>query len=246
MKYQGFEVYPIGKAKINITENDILVVEGMSQSGIDGIIVYTDTKDSYQIDMNPIEDVRRGGVVKFSTLGKNRLNQCAVMEESYKWLDIDTNKINFGENMAFLPKRYNLFGRLNGQEVFNIEQENPIYDEEPPPPPPIAWIPVLTLVVATATLAVAVYDTLKTKRIVSHVTKYDAQRNVIGYERIVTTDPVPFEVTVLDQTYLVDEVGYLFDETFDPIPEDRANIMRTNAVMIQGFNIGKIEITGIK
>ena len=179
--FQGFEVTPLGSATLQVTKNNTLLVNNVLDSGLDGVMVKVAGRNDYCINFNENPAIANGGVMKISTIGKNSLNQASTIAESFKWRDSISNQVMIGYNMNLMPKTYRLVGKLNGAVVFNINMENPVYPSELP-------------CVAVAGLALAVYNTLKTKHHTVRTDHYDTHGNWTGYSISTWDDPVPYKL----------------------------------------------------
>src|SRR5690606_26584653 len=120
LEFNGFKIYPTGNAKLSI-ENGILRISEISETGLDGILIDTNGSDKYTINFNELAMISENkGVLKTSTLERNKLGQVITSFESFKWYDETSDKVILGYNTAYLPKQFTVFGKLNGKDVFNI------------------------------------------------------------------------------------------------------------------------------
>jgi hypothetical protein len=245
--FDNFECTPMGNAQLNLdTINNKLVVSNIGPSGLDGVMINIANNDHSHVYLNPITDILNGGVIRFASIGKNALNQVITTNEDLIWLDNESNKIKVGYNMGFLPSTYNVFGTLNGNTVFEIQKQNPLYDDsdsgEPSLMEPIT-IAVITLVVAVATLATSIWALLKPSSWRAVSTTYHPDGSIT---RTVTTgkDPDPFEIEVDGQIYIVDNFGIKFKGEFSA--EDAYRLTNEIGLQITGYNLSNnIEITSI-
>ena len=75
MEFSGFNVYPIGNAELEIVDGE-LKVSNVLESGFDGILIDTKGLLEYTINFGDLSSIPdRNGVLKISTLAKNKLNQ---------------------------------------------------------------------------------------------------------------------------------------------------------------------------
>ena len=165
MKFQGFDVFPVGGANLHM-HGDELVVSNIGCSGLDGVLIKYDCLDVD--DINHLEEETRTiefgeipslvndhGVLKTATLRKDTLGRVVTSFESFKWYDEITGNIMVGYNTALLPEKFTFFGTLNGTTKFEIDSEqlvvpvlfdnpDPIDPDDPevPDPDPPAYIAI--------------------------------------------------------------------------------------------------------
>ena len=245
MEFNGFKIYPIGNAKLNI-ENDVLRVSGISNTGLDGVLIDTQGRENYTVNFGQLGMIaERKGVLKTSTLKRNKLNQVVTSFESLKWLDEEKGKIISGYNLDYLPEDFTVFGKLEGENVFEIPGSDLGLNEDTKYT--VAWIPIATLIVSAIAVAVTIWSELRTKKTTSTKTFKDAEGNVTKTEETVSEDPVPFEIEVNGKFYTVDEYGIKYERN---IPDELiGNPMveyETIAEQITGFDLGEFEITSIE
>ncbi|MCX6155630.1 MAG: hypothetical protein NT007_15865 [Candidatus Kapabacteria bacterium] len=238
MIYNNFIVLPLGNAILTVDAQNQLVVSNIGNSSNDGISIDVAGKTNYQINYDPITEIATGGSLKASTIGKNSLNMVSTIDEQYVWHDLQSNLNVYGFNKGLLSKNFSIIGLLNGQTVFDVPVDNS------DPNPPVVWIAVAGLAVAVVGLAVAIYNTVKTKRATTVTTHYDIYGNITGYDVSYYCDPIPFEITFNNQTYIVDTFGikksYQISNQLD-VPK----IYYPSNVFLTGSNINQIVITSI-
>jgi hypothetical protein len=238
MIFQNFEVTPQGNAQLSINQGKLLI-SNIGNSGLDGVMVNVSGHDSYEIHFNEIPSVLQGGVMRIATIGKNSLNQISTISEKIIWYDPATNLVQYGFNMCLLPEQYTLFGKLNGNNVFEIQKHNPIY-----PSAKLGWIAIASLIVAVVAAGAAVYSALKTKHTRTITRVWGDHGNLISETIIETDDPQPFELIVDGQTYLVDYWGITY--TMDVNNPSYAQYANSDvATQITGYNLNSIEIPSI-
>lgn len=245
MEFNGFKIYPVGNAVLNI-ENNVLRVSGISDTGLDGVLIDTQGKGNYTVNFGELGMIaERTGVLKTSTLKRNKLNQVVTSFESLKWLDTERGKIISGYNLDYLPEDFTVFGKLEGEVVFEIPGSDLVVADNTKYT--IAWIPIATLIVSAIAVAVTIWSELRTKKTTSTKTFRDAEGNVTKTEETVSEDPVPFEIEVNGDLYTVDEYGIKYERN---IPDELiGNPMveyETIAEQITGVNLGEFEITSIE
>ncbi|MDL2262488.1 hypothetical protein LJC11_03180 [Bacteroidales bacterium OttesenSCG-928-I21] len=252
LKFKGFNVFPMGKAKLSI-KNDVLKVDNIGNSGLDGVLIEFDYKENrednhtvYFGDLSSIE--KNKGVFKTTTLMKNPFGQVVTSFETFKWYNESRNRIMVGYNSILLPKEFKLFGNLDGKTVFEIDSKDLIEPEYPIDPgdnPPVGF--PWAIVIAAAALAVSIYEAVRTKTTTTRTTNYDSQGKIIGYSTTVTEDPEPFEIEVNEKTFIVNEFGIKYDEEFPSqligLPALSSHVV---GEMITGYNLSSFEITSIE
>ena len=194
--------------------------------------------DHYTIAYNEVPAVLNGGVMRIATMGTNDIHQTVTVSEKIIWFDPANNVVNFGFNMWLKPPTYTLYGVLNGNTVFEFEEQNPVF----PPAAPAFWeivVGVATVVIAAA----AVYAALKTTHTKDTYEEYWENGKLKHRTIHEKTDPQQFEITVHEQVYLVNYWGikceYDFPEEEEVLPYN------DSAVLITGYNLNSIEITSI-
>lgn len=242
MEFNGFRIFPVGNAKLNIEDN-VLRVSEISDTGLDGVLIDTRGKGDYTINFGGLGMIsERNGVLKTSTLKRNKLNQVVTSFESLKWFDGVKDKIISGYNLNYLPEDFTIFGKLDGEYVFEIENGDLESIEESQNA--VAWIPIVVSIIA---VGVSIWALLRTKKTTTTKTIRDAEGNVTGTEETVSEDPIPFEIEVNGQFYTVDEYGIKYKTK---IPDELiGNPMvdyETVAEQITGVNLGEFEITSIE
>lgn len=245
MEFNGFKIYPVGNAKLNIEGNTLRVSE-ISDTGLDGILINTDGNEKFTVNFGELASIPENkGVLKTSTLERNGLGQVVTSFESFKWYDGNIDKVLLGYNLDYLPKEFKVFGRLDGKDVFEFDSSElkPINQKAQ-----ILIEPVTTTVVlAVIAIGVTVWAALRTKKSVSTTVHYDNRGHIVGYSRTVTEDPVPFEVEINGGTYTVSEVGIRYDEQIaDNLIGNPAVEFKTIGEQITGVNLSSFEITSIQ
>lgn len=246
MDYLGFEVYPTGNAELEI-RNGELIVSGISDTGLDGVLI--DTKDllDYTInfgDLSSIPDNK--GVLKTATLSKNPLNQVITTFESFKYCDRKGENVILGYTNDFLPEEFSVFGTLEGEEVFNIPSSDLIPVEGKVEKNVKLDPATVALVIGLITIGVSIWKILRSKHSTTTTVVTDGEGNVTSTTVSVTDDPVPFEVVVNGDTYTVDNVGIHFDKDIPTdLIGDPAAVFLPVAKQVTGFNLSEFVITSI-
>lgn len=243
MEYNGFEVLPTGNADLSILPNGNLKVSNILDSGLDGVLINVENKGNYTIHFGDLSSISQNqGVLKTATLNKNPLGQVVPFFESFKWFDPSTNKISLGYNLDLLPNEFNVFGKLEGGEVFNVNSS-----DLPIPPDDDQPTAILGTIISLIAVGVSIWALLRTKKTASATIEYDSQGNFAGATVTISEDPTPFEVEVNNTIYLVDEVGIQYDLK---IPQDLIGNPSIGysivAEQITGNNLSEFEITSIE
>jgi len=241
IKFDGFDVFPIGKAKLSIKDG-VLKVDNIGSSGLDGVLVKFDEKDkdSHTINFGDLSTIiNNKGVLKTSTLRKNPIGQVITSFESFKWFN-NRDKVMFGYNLSFLPENSKFFGRLNNEIVFEMNLSDIVYQNIPTTR---IWPAVIA---AAAAVGIAVWNGLRTKKTTTTVNHYDANGRLTGSTVTTTEDPIPFEVEVKGKKYVINELGIEYE---NKIPEnmigDPALDFHAVGEQITGYNLSSFEITSI-
>lgn len=252
MQFNGFDVFPCGDATLAIN-NNVLTVSNVGNSGLDGVLIKVDSHNDYTVNFGDLTTIsENNGVLKCTSLVRNNYGQVTTDVESYKWYDADTQKVVIGYNASLLPGNYNIWGKLNGVEVFNIPNgtipTSPDGDFPPPDKSPAAFITTAAagVIIGIVAIGVAVWTALRTKEIYSVTHHYDAQGNFTGKSYTLTEDPTPFDIEVNGAIYTVTEYGIAFnaDLNVDLIgyPSIDSNPI---GKQITGYNLSSFEITSI-
>lgn len=130
-----------------------------------------------------------------------------------------------------------MFGELNGNQVFEIPKENPLFPD---------FQGIWGIVAAIASLvgaAAGVYAALKPTHHKHIVREYWPNGNIKREDITEITDPQQFQVIVDGQTYLVDRWGIRYEYNFPE--ENDAKLYDNSAVQVTGYNLGSLEIISI-
>lgn len=242
MIFKNFEVTPLGNAQLSINQNGNLKVNNIGNSGLDGFTVNVINHNNVKIFYNEITGIVNQGSIRHTTLSKNSINQVVTTNEKVEWFDQTSNSVKIGYNMSLMPNQYTLYGTLNGVRVFELLKQNPLYPTLMPGEP--VTLAVIGLCIAGAALITAVYVALKPSHYSGWTYDYNAKGECIGKHWTTLNDPVPFEVIVDGQTYIVDQFGIEYAE----IPEDPNYykiVTKPTAVQITGINLNSLEVTNI-
>lgn len=243
MEYLGFDVYPVGNAQLEII-NDELHVSNVSESGFDGVLVDTQGLLDYTINFGDLSVIpNRNGVLKSSVLSKNSLNQVVTFFESFEYCDENKENVVIGYNNDYLPDEFNIFGTLNGEEVFNIPSSEII----PVNKSNVKVDPVtVTIVLGLITIGISIWKELRSKEKTTVTVNYDAEGNITGTTVSITKDPVPFEIVVNGNTYTVDNFGIKYDNNYPAhLIGDPSVDFLPIGTQITGYNLSEFVITSI-
>ena len=248
MQFNGFEVYPCGNAILSVV-NGVLNVSGISNSGLDGVVIKIDSSDDYVVNFGTLETIaQNNGVLKCASLAKNSFGQVTTTFETFKWYDQVNNKIIIGVNSNYLPNSYNVFGKLNGVTVFNLNNSDILISPDPNfPPAKTPPIETWNLIIAVAKLLVEVFDVLHTKTTTVTTYQYDANGKLIGKTVVQTEDPIPFDIEINGSVYTITEYGYEYDVSLPPgligCPSIESHSV---GEQITGVNLSSFSITSIQ
>ncbi|MDR0926386.1 MAG: hypothetical protein LBO69_01295 [Ignavibacteria bacterium] len=253
MRFNDFEVTPVGHATLSIIEGK-LKVSNIGDSGLDGVQIDVSGKQNYQINFGKMPNiVDQRGVFKTSTLSKNNKNLIITTYESFKWYDEDSSTIKIGYNVALLPPEFTVFGNLEGEEVFSVDLNTsdlvpPYVPDTDEPEGRIGFLIVLGAAAAVVTIAagaVSLYKDLTTKKQVVKSTITDANGKVTGYIYTPTEDPTPFDIIVDGEEYTVDEYGIKYTGMLPTIDDNTEYIYNPVAEIVTASKLGSFEIVSI-
>lgn len=242
MEFNGFNVFSIGQAELSI-ENNLLRVSNISDSGLDGILI--EQAGNCTVNFNNLPQLAEyNGVLSASTIKRNALGYVVTSVQAFTWYDEKIDRIVFGYNSSYLPRKYNVYGKLKGSLVFEIENSE-LKNKEVREPATI--IAALSLIVAVANLAVSIWDKLRTKTTTTTTINTDKDGNITGYTETTSRDPDPFEIEVNGNLYIVDEVGIYYDIQYPKEYIGNPAIHYTQiAKEITGYKIPYFEISSIR
>jgi len=248
MQFNGFEVYPCGNSVLS-TANGVLTVSGISNTGLDGVLIKIDSADNYVVNFGTMPSIaQNNGVLKCTSLAKNAFGQVTSTFETLKWYDPINNKIIVGVNSNYLPNSYNIFGKLNGVTVFDINNNDITISPDPNfPPAETSPIETWNLIIAVARIAVEVYNMLHTKTSTVTTYQYDANGNLIGRTVVQTEDPIPFDIEINGSVYTITEYGYMYNVSLPPELIGCPSV-ESHAIgeQITGVNLSSFTITSIQ
>ncbi|MBS1628444.1 MAG: hypothetical protein JST27_00150 [Bacteroidetes bacterium] len=216
MNFNGFEVFPMGNASLSIS-NNALSVTGISDSGLDGIMVQADPNCNCTLNFDTLQGiVEYNGVLNCTVLAKNPFGVVVPVSQSSKWYNGGVDKVIYGYNSKLMPKEFVVMGTLNGNSVFSINSTdiNTTPDSNyPDVPESFIWIPVIVAVIGVSGV---IFSALHSKHSVTTTVVRDGNGRVIRSTTTTVDDPIPFVVEVNGNTYTVDQVGVEYTSVFPP------------------------------
>lgn len=242
IEFNGFEIYTIGNAKVSIID-ERLRVDGITETGLDGIIINGTDKGDYTINFAEMPQLGNdGGILKVAKLAKNNKGQITTLLESFKAYNEKTKKVNVGYTSSYLTDNARIVGKLKGEKIF----DKPLYDVTEKVIGLSTIIGIAGLVLSVISLAYAIWSDLRTKEqqlvLVRKDEKGNAYVEVIAYE-----DPEPFEVELADgNKYLIDEYGIELRNYCQGVLDDDYIAYIPVGEQITASNIGYFDILSIK
>jgi hypothetical protein len=110
MEFNGFRVFPVGQAELSI-ENNLLRVSNISDSGLDGILI--EQAENCTVNFNSLPQLAEyNGVLSASTIKRNALGHVVTSVQAFTWYDEKIDRIVFGYNSSYLPRKYTIYGNL--------------------------------------------------------------------------------------------------------------------------------------
>ncbi|ROL55679.1 hypothetical protein D9V84_11050 [Bacteroidetes/Chlorobi group bacterium Naka2016] len=237
MIFQNFEVFPLGNAQLSITPEGHLLVSNIGNSGVDGVMINVLGHSDYKVHFSQIPSILQGGVLQIITIGRNQLNQSAPTSEEVYWYEPRTNLVQFGYNMGLMPRYFTLFGELDGNRVFEIPKENPLFSGAK-----AIW-PIVAAIASVVAAVAGVYSALKTTHHKRIIREYWPNGNIKREDITEITDPQQFEIIVDGQSFLVDQWGIQYEYNFPE--ENDVKTYDNSAIQIVGYNLGSFEIISI-
>ena len=144
--FKGLKHYPIGNTNLQM-EGENLNISNF-QNCSDGLMVYAPEISDWKATTNDIEIV--DGVSLTSTmLAKDGYGRIKVIGQQAIYFDPETGQAKIAYNSKLLAPTFSFIGEFQGEEVFNVEFENPNCD------PNTNWILVA---VAVGALIVSAFD----------------------------------------------------------------------------------------
>lgn len=212
--FDGFVIYPLGEAKVSVSEN-VLRVEGITNTGCDGILISAEDVNNLIVTFKELPQLCNSGcVLKTTSLVRNELGHVLSLAETFKWYDAKTNAVIIGYTSSYMAYSAEFYGKIKGEPVFCIPLEE-LYEIKAFP-----IIAVAALVVAVASLSVQIWSELHTKTTTSETVHYDSEGRIVGRSVTTSEDPKPFEIELNNgKHYLVDEYGIAWSENTSEIKD---------------------------
>ena len=143
MEFKGFEVSSTGKVRLEIV-NDCLRIYNEANSGLDGVIIHAKKQKSagYSIQYSDMKHIRQNNAtIRSSSMIIDDKGQVTTIAETIKRYDATKKKAVFGYNAEFLHNDYSIIGKLEGKQVFVIENDGIKLNSKAPKPQfvPIPW-----------------------------------------------------------------------------------------------------------
>lgn len=213
MEFNGFKVTPIGNAELSI-ENEMLRVSNLSDSGFDGVIINVNDAKGYDIQYPKMTQMsEHNAVLRSTSFMKDEQGQVTAFSETFKRYDKRLDKVLFGFNASYLPKEFNILGRLGKEIVFDINSlDLEIIDTEGDEPQYAPWVVFWHIgkwawrAFSAAMTLKEVYDMIVSHQTVSVKEMLDDRGNLTGWEVDVVFDPVPFELMINQKKYDIEDL----------------------------------------
>lgn len=243
IEFNGFEIYTIGNAKVSIID-ERLRVDGITETGLDGIIINGTDKGDYTINFAEMPQLGNdGGILKVAKLAKNNKGQITTLLESFKAYNEKTKKVNVGYTSSYLTDNARIVGKLKGEKIF----DKPLSDATEKVIGLSTIIGIAGLVVSVASLAYAIWSDSRSKEQQMVLVKEDEKGNIAYVEIIAYEDPEPFEVELADGSkYLIDEYGIELRNYYQGVLDDDYIAYIPVGEQITASNIGYFDILSIK
>ena len=259
MEFNGIKITTTGDAKVEILKKGFRVYNN-SNSGLDGFILHYEGEKGYSINYGTLEHVEdHNATIRSATMMKDELGQVSTISETCKRYDKYSNNALFGFNTAFLQNDFNVIGLLDGQSIFNFNNEDVevIYKSNAPSPGPLAAIPWPLIweiakkgweIFAFGYTLWSIYDSLRSKQTVEMTPIYvmgeDGVLHVVGYEVTVTYDPIAFPITINNKEYKIDSIQFKYsNKCHTPLLKPQHALIGEQVTL---FNIPYIDIESIE
>ncbi len=262
MEFKGFQVFPMGEAKLSIVDSK-LRVENITDSGLDGVVINTRGYKEYNIYYSNMPQISSANAsIRNASLWQNSIGQIVTFAEGTKVYNKDIDSVFFGLNASLLPNNFSILGQLEGKEVFSFTNDDISIididnDKEEVVVNYIPWRLVgkiakyLFDAISYIMMAKNFYDEVHSEEKVKVKEILDeSHRYLIGYEVEVTYDPLPFEATINERKFIIDSVSVKYQNI---IPEQlrgkKSSIYSLVGEQITAYSIPYFDIeniTGVK
>ncbi len=212
--FDGFVIYPLGEAKVSVSEN-VLRVDGITETGCDGILICAENINNFIVNFKELPQLCNSGcVMKTTSLVRNELGHVLTLAETFKWYDAEKNTVKIGYTSSYMAYGAKFYGKIKGEPVFCVPLDE-LYQIKALP-----IIAVAALVVAVASLSVQIWSELHTKTTTSETLHYDSEGRIVGRSVTTSEDPKPFEIELNNgKHYLIDEYGIDWSENTSEIKD---------------------------
>lgn len=223
MEFKGFDVSSVGNARLEIV-NDCLRVYNEGNTGLDGVVVHAWDKRraGYSIHYSDMKHVKQhNATIRSSSMLMDDKGQVTVIAETIKRYDAMKKNAVFGFNGAFLQNDFKIIGKLEGKEVFVIEENGLNLNSKAPKPQVIPWpfiIKIGEYALAALDLALTgwdIYERIKSEQTVEvhpiyHFSEDTGELHIIGYDVTVTYDPEPFPIEIGRTKFTIDTISVAY------------------------------------
>lgn len=258
MEFKGFQVFPIGEAKLSIADNRLRVYN-ITDSGLDGVVINTRGYRGYNIYYSNMPQMSNANAsLRNASLWQNSIGQVVTFAEGTKVYNKDIDSVLFGLNASLLPNNFSILGQLEGKEVCSFTNDDISIididnDKEEVVVNYIPWRLVgkiakyLLDAISYALMVKGVYDKIHSEEKVKVEEILDeTHRYLIGYEVEVTYDPLPFEVTINEKNFIIDSVTVKYQHIIpEKLREKKSSIFSLVGEQITAYKVPYFDIENI-
>ena len=242
MLYKGFEVTPLGNAKIT-PRRDELHIETIGKSGLDGILINTEGHESVTVHYDRFETlIKNKGTLTETFSVKNDEGVVLTYREAIKMYDPNSDTVKFGFNNSLLPEQFYLVGWLDGKEVFRFEEKR---DDWQPPPSEEIIGKVWKAIKYVGNVIKDAWNSLNTSTncYVKPEVKYEDGKVKVGVTAGCTIDPEPFDIEVNGKIFTINNMGIEWTENW--VGYAHSDIWRIASMKVTGSNLDHFTIKSI-
>lgn len=222
--FKGLKHYPIGNTNLQL-EGANLKVSNL-QNCSDGLMVYAPGISHWEASFNNIEIV--DGISLTSTmLAKDGYGRIKVIGQQAIYFDPASGKATIAYNSKLLAPTFSFIGEYQGQEVFNVEYENPNCD------PNTNWI-AIALAVAALIISAVDYKKEVTRDAEGKITKTVTTQS-FGGAGIINPGGGVGDIEI-DHAYIRSEMNYA-----DPLPAIMEN--KLDNIQLAACGIDQLIVT---
>ncbi len=142
--FKGLKHYPIGDTNLQIEGENLNISNFQNRS--DGLMVYAPKISNWKATTNDIEIVE-GVSLTSSMLAKDGYGRIKVIGQQAIYFDPESGQAKIAYNSKLLAPTFSFVGEYQGEEVFNVQFENPNCD------PNTNWLPI-----AIGALIISAFD----------------------------------------------------------------------------------------